>query len=275
MSGLAKFFIGLMAFLSLAVAVAVTSLFAQRTNWYEKFREEQGKVTEAQNEAKKAVADKEQSVGAIQKKLDDAVAENKIIEGQRDQFEAEWKRQETEYNKLSDKLERLATTIQEQSDNITDLRENNTRIEKENARIKDERDKAIAERVEAIQAAIQLEKLAEKQLAQIDDGERLVAELKDKIRDLTGQGPGGQIAPKVRINGIVSYLEDPFVGISVGLDDGVKVGNEFAVFSGTTFVGRVKVVRVDRDVSVAKELKQWRYDSNRKIQEGDSVSNAI
>ena len=34
-------------------------------------------------------------------------------------------------------------------------------------------------------------------------------------------------------------------------------------------------LRADRDVSVAKELPQWRQDPKREIKEGDSISNAI
>lgn len=276
MSGLAKFFIVVMLILSLILAVASTALFAQRTNWFDKFQEEKGKVTAAEEKAKQAVADKDQSIAAIQKKLDDAVAENKIIEGQRDEFKAEWQRQKTEYNKLNDKLERLVTITQEQSDNITDLSEANTRIEAENGRVKDERDQATAERIEAIKGAVQLEKITEKQLAQIEDSERLIAELNKEIIRISGRGDteqGTVIGP--RVQGIVSYVKEPFIGISVGLDDDVKVGAEFAVHKGTTFVTRIKVVRVDRDVSVAKELKQWRYDAARQIEEGDTISNAI
>jgi len=275
LSGLAKFFIGLMAFLSLALAVAVASLFAQRTNWFDKYNEQLTLVTDAKKQATDAERAKDEAVAAIQKKLDDSVAQNMIIEGQRDEYKAKWKDQETEFNKLDNKLERLATTIQEQSDNITDLRENNMRIEKELARIKDERDQAIAERVEAIQDAVILEKLIEKKGAQLEEGQRLLVEARNRIDELTGQQTGETLLPPVRISGIVSYIEVPFIGLSIGLDDKVKRGDVFTVYNGATFVSRVKVVRVERDVSVAKELTEWRYDDTRGVQEGDRVSNAI
>jgi len=75
--------------------------------------------------------------------------------------------------------------------------------------------------------------------------------------------------------GVVTRVVDGYIGVSVGLDDKVKEGQEFTVHRGSMYVGRIRIVRPSRDVSVATELAEWRQDPDREIKEGDSISNAI
>ena len=77
------------------------------------------------------------------------------------------------------------------------------------------------------------------------------------------------------IEGVVRYVRDDIVGLGIGSADGVRTGDEFTVHKRATYVGRVRVVRVENETSEAVELREWRNDSERPIREGDSVTNTM
>ena len=274
MGSLTKVFIILMVLLSLGLVVASAALFAQRTNWFQQYLAEKDKVDAANKRAEAAERDKEETVQKIQEKLDHEVALHEETKVQKDKHKADWEETRTDYNRLNTKLEQVITTNEQHARNIDDLTDQNKRLNVEIERIKKERDDANGEKIEAIQAAVQLEKLIERQENQLTALNEQVQMLEGKIKQMTGGGPSERL-PEHRIEGVVTNIRQGYIGISVGQDDHVKKGDEFAVYRGPQYVSRIRVIRVDRDVAVAKELPQWRYKHNREIKQGDTISNAI
>jgi len=91
-----------------------------------------------------------------------------------------------------------------------------------------------------------------------------IGELKNAInREKTGTMPG--------VSGKVTFVDNTwnFVVLNVGLSNGVVPNGELIVYRGRSFLGKVKVTRVDPNDAVAEILP----DTKGVIQIGDSVLN--
>ena len=268
MSGLTKAFIVVMLILSAMVAVGSASLFAQRTNWYEKYKAEKDKVVDAEKRAADAVAEKDAKVADAEQNLKGERDLHKLTQGARDQYKGEADSLKTELIKEKAFSQQLNDTVEQLTRTTEDLQTSRNLLEEKLAEVINLKDGALKEKMEAIEDAVQLEKLVQNQEAQIRAFERRIAQL------TTGPDTD-EAAPTHKIEGTITNMtQGGHLAISVGTDDHVDVGNEFTVFRGATYVGRLRVVRTGRDVSVAKEMPEWRNEMET-IQVGDSVSNAI
>ena len=82
----------------------------------------------------------------------------------------------------------------------------------------------------------------------------------------TGKDSGEQI----RVDGIVTAVSGrEFLEISIGSDDGVRVGTKLEVFRNATYVGRVEVVVTNPDRAVAKPIAEFMKATPKK---GDRVA---
>jgi hypothetical protein len=122
--------------------------------------------------------------------------------------------------------------------------------------------KADKTKAEADLAAAQAEKKILQDQLQATQGQ--VADLQDAInRSKTGKMPG--------VSGRITFVDHAwnFVIMDVGLSNGVVPNGELIVYRGRTFLGKVKVTKVDPNDAVAEILPDAKGD----IQIGDSVLN--
>jgi cell shape-determining protein MreC len=99
---------------------------------------------------------------------------------------------------------------------------------------------------------------------QLEASKNQVADLTDAInRSKTGKMPG--------VSGKVTFVDRTwnFVVLNVGLSNGVVPNGELIVYRGRTFLGKIRVTKVDPNDSVAEILPDLKGD----IQIGDSVLN--
>ena len=99
---------------------------------------------------------------------------------------------------------------------------------------------------------------------QLQASQSQIADLTDAInRAKTGQMPG--------VSGKVTFVDHAwnFVILDVGLSNGVVPNGELIVYRGRTFLGKIKVTKVDPNDAVAEILPDIKGD----IQIGDSVLN--
>lgn len=104
------------------------------------------------------------------------------------------------------------------------------------------------------------------QLRGVADG--LLARLASVSGVLDGRG-GSRLGDKPDIRGLVVDVRDGSVSISIGQDDGLKVGDTLEVYSGEKYLGRVKVVSTKPDGSVCEILPQFQKGA---FQRGDNVT---
>jgi len=269
LSGITKAFIVVMLALSAMVAVGSAALFAQRTNWYEKYKTEKDLVDQAQKDAAQAKAEATKKVEDAENNLKEERDLHKLTRGARDQYKADWMGGETKLADANRFSQQLNDTIEQLTRNNEDLQKSRDLVEGKLGEVTEMMEDAIKEKLEAIEDAVQLEKLVQNKEAQIRAMERRIASMTGPETDAVGA------APTHKIEGTITDMtEGGYIAISVGTDDHVDVGDQFTVFRGATYVSRVRVVRTGRDVSVAKEMPEWRNETQI-IQVGDNVSNAI
>lgn len=74
------------------------------------------------------------------------------------------------------------------------------------------------------------------------------------------------------VKGEIREVSGDKVVISVGFDDGIRVGQELTVFTKTAFRGKVRIIKVDPDKAVGEILPDY---SKGRMQRGDYVANKI
>jgi len=94
-----------------------------------------------------------------------------------------------------------------------------------------------------------------------------LAEQLAKVKQASGKDRGEQI----RVDGVVTAVGKGLLEISIGSDDGVRVGTKLDVFRKATRVGRVEVVTTDPDRAVAKLIAEFMKGP----QKGDRVTTKL
>lgn len=107
----------------------------------------------------------------------------------------------------------------------------------------------------------------------------LVKSLKERNAQLLQQlgrvkgAAGEDDLEQILVDGVVTAVNDKgLLEISIGSDDGVRVGTKFEVFRDATYVGRVEVVVTNPDRAVAKPIAEFMKS---KPQVGDLVATKL
>jgi hypothetical protein len=79
-------------------------------------------------------------------------------------------------------------------------------------------------------------------------------------------------AHNINVNGIVSAVSRSQVELSIGMDDGVRVGQELDIYRGNKYVGRVRVIETRPESAVAAILTEYQQYP---IQRGDNVASRL
>ena len=79
-------------------------------------------------------------------------------------------------------------------------------------------------------------------------------------------------AHNINVNGVISAVSRTQVELSIGIDDGVRVGQDLDIYRGNKYVGRVRVIETKPDSSVATILTEYQQYP---IQRGDHVASRL
>jgi len=265
-----------MLVLSVAVLVANASLFATRENYKAKVNQEKSartaaekKLAEKTKEYEEFKTDAEKRISKLQDEIQDEkekreTAEKTIISKQR------------EIESLKVQIKQIDTDRTKQANNIAELTKQSKLHEKKNIELKAQLDKERALRNKAVTAAAELENQIESFKGKIAQLQKEKQELVDKIAKLTtGRGREEKVAGPA-LDGIVKKVsKEGFIIISVGKKDGVREGEFFDVFRGTSYVGRINIVQVGSDFSLGRPDEAFMKLTKHRIREGDRVANYL
>jgi predicted nuclease with TOPRIM domain len=182
-----------------------------------------------------------------------------------DSKEQEYTRLDVAHNTLLGQVERLSQTARDlqatidqlNNDKTTALKDRETALTEKQAAV-DAENSAIAEqrRVEAELAnaqdlAANLEKQIVALTEELDKTKLVVAAYEKEI------GPLGPIVGVPKLNAMVSGVDNSLniIMLSIGRDDGVKIGFEFTIYRGNEYVGKVVINRVERDYCSGESKK--------------------
>ncbi len=285
MSTLSKIFVVLLLVVSLCYLGVSVMLFTQRIDWPQKLDLERARHAES-------IKIRDLQIAHKQAEIDQARAVERELTGRLGLLETEKKdlherltRAMVDFDELKTQVSQLITRQGELTDQLKASQRNAEELRKQ---LDEKRLEAETTRAERDQANYELQQ-ARRELEVVNKNyselERQTVELakeKDKqqyvLQELVRQGiPVTEIAahdvPKNLSGKIMSVSEQFNVAIvSIGQDDGVKVGYPFTIYRSDKFVARGTVEKVERDWCVVRWDPGLVKD---KVQVGDDVTTSI
>jgi hypothetical protein len=113
---------------------------------------------------------------------------------------------------------------------------------------------------------------SEGDLKRVKEREQQVAVQYARLKELARKyrwDESGIDAPADLHGKVLAVSAKDLVEVSIGSDDGLKVGNKLEVFRGAHYLGRIEVLRLDVDRAVGKILQDYKRGA---IQKGDEVA---
>lgn len=275
-----KIFTVLIFVMSIIFMTASVMVFATHKNWKEYADNSDtaaGKKLGLKQELEQRtqlLKEAEENVNRLKNELNEELAARKSVLAA---LQARLTRSETELTAKQAELDRLAV------DHSTIVKENETRqvrltqLEEENKRIRDELRLVQRDLDQKFLVVVDLtDKLnqAESLRQLLDERNReaafQMAQMKMVLdaNGLTADSLVSHIPPKVE--GVVLAVSDrDLLEISIGADDGLKVGHSLDVYRGNTFLGRIVIRRTAPDRAVGQLIKELQRGQ---IKGGDRVT---
>jgi hypothetical protein len=94
---------------------------------------------------------------------------------------------------------------------------------------------------------------------------------KEKL-EIMGITPETRLDGPPPVNGLVSAVSNNLVEVTIGKDDGVRVGNELDIYRGGQYIGRIRITRSEDDKAVGEVVTSY---SKGFIRQGDRVDSRL
>lgn len=283
MNQLAKVFIIINFVLSI-IYLAVSGMFlAQKWDYRQMYLEKAYQEEQTKADCAKQVSDVQKRIESFKEAATQArhfaketLDQKNRLEKENSDLKTENLSYATEVKQITGKIDNIHTTLNNQYKRISEL-------EAENKNIKDLAESAEKSKDEAEEARQRYEaqlnnlqgELRERELL-LQNSEKELREAKLIIRAVRDSGVNiATIGTGAKaLDGQIMAVSDqaPIVIISLGSDHGVEKGNQFTVYRGSKFIGRVVIEEVYKEMSAARILREMTVD---KIRNGDSITTRI
>jgi hypothetical protein len=218
-------------------------------------------------------------LAAIQKNIEEVKAAELQ---QRAKLQTALTEQQTQREALHKQVTELETVSREKISAVTAAQDNLTRLSEQVAKLNadivaalEDRDKqftaATNKTIELHDAHSEVKTLKERSLSLA----KLIEFYKSKLASMGVTNPDEPVADvTIPVNGLVTAIQKgDLIEISIGSDDGLKVGSILHVYrAGRAYLGRVQVIETSPDRSAAKILRDSRTGV---IQKGDRVATSL
>jgi hypothetical protein len=282
MNWLGKVFVVLILIMSLVFMGLAMAVYATHKNW-------------------KDVIEGTPSSPGLKARLDTATQENQQLQTQHnrqvEELNAEIEASEQQVRKLE--TERVAlvernTQIQTERDQLVQERRdataavaatqaNNDRLAADATALRQQIRTEQLARDEAFKATLAATEELHQLKNEFESARKRAQELTKQNADMSYVMRENNLDPATDPNGVVPTVDgeviqirrvpgDQLVEISLGSDDGLKVGNTVEVFRGSRYLGRLAVVQTSPDKSVARVDRRFQQGA---IQEGDRVATRL
>lgn len=261
------------------------AVYATQKNWYEEVHRTQasagkdlGLKLQVENAEKEKVELKEK-LAAMQKRIEEV---KEAETAQRAKLETALAEQQTQREALQEQVTILETKSREQVAAVAAAQDNLSRLSEQVTKLNADIVTALAEKDKQFVTATEKTVELHSAYAQVKTLNERAMELAKRIEfyksQLTNMGvsnpdePVNTVPPPV--NGLVTALQKgDLVEISLGSDDGVKVGHILHVYrAGRAYLGRVQIIETSPDRAAAKILRDSRTGV---IQKGDRVATSL
>jgi SMC interacting uncharacterized protein involved in chromosome segregation len=281
MNLLGKIFVFIVFIMSLVFGTMAMMMYATQTNWRDEIFRDQPR-------------------GALgvgwKKRYEQVTAERDQARSERERLEVEFK---AEVAARAQALAKAEATIQTLRNENAALEENEKKLQAQlasataaltaaQANLSDKNkeveqlrtelvaaNRAIHEQVDKATAATDKLAIATGQLAVLKErNEQLAIDVGKAKQLLNGVGMTleDEVVSNLKIDGVVTAVGNRQVEVSIGSDDGLRVGRELEVYRGPRYVGRVKLSEVQPKKAVATVMNEFLQFP---IQRGDNVSTRL
>jgi hypothetical protein len=270
MNLMGKIFTLLIFFMSICFLVIAVMVGASHRNW----KDAATKMKAEADQARSRVRDVQQSTTEMEKRLSSeqvaralqlAQLESQLTRARADYVLKEAQlRKETEISQAAQaNLEQAETRLKQQDGQLADLRANNVKL------------------VDDIRNQFAEVRNLQNQLFELDSQKILLEEKEGDLRaklakssrvltknGLTENSLTDHIVPK--LDGVVMKVgNDGLFAVSLGTDDGIRVGHVIDIYRQDRYVGKGTVVNTNEDLSAVRANRDFMVDS---VKEGDYVT---
>ena len=276
MNFIGKIFVVALTVMSIVFMALALAVYSTHKDWKSEHDKVQSQLTKAKADFNAAQSNYNRDKESLVAERDSALQQVQKLEAERERLERINSSAQTQLDELRNR-ERIAISsvdfTQKQNDALTEevlglrdeIRENQTG-----------RDRAFTAALEATEdlQAIRndLEVAQEMSRSLIADNSRMASNL--RANNLDPATSVDDIVP--RVNGVISRTQRKdgvqLVEISIGSDDGIRVGQTVEVFNGTKYKGRVEILKTSPDRSVGRVDVRYQQGP---IQENDRVATRL
>jgi uncharacterized protein YlxW (UPF0749 family) len=277
MNLLGKIFVALILIMSLVFMTLALAVYATHKNWKD--------VVDNPNTGLKKRLDTMQAEYDSKKTQYDQL-ETKLT-GEREAAEQQVRKLESERVALVDRNASIQTELdqlkQERRDAtaaVAATQQNNQRLAEEVTKLREDirtnqqaRDQAFATTLQSTEELHQVK-------GQLDTTGERNRQLLSQVADMTSAMRENGLDPNTdpnsivpRVDGKVSQVRqtagDQLIEVTIGADDGLKVGNTVEVYRDNKYLGRIEILKTSPDRSVGRVDRRFQQGQ---IQEGDRVA---
>jgi cell division protein FtsL len=276
MNWLGKVFVVIILIMSLVFMGLALAVYATHKNWQQVSLALNQKLTDAKSENARLQTEHNRRVEDLEREKTIAEQQAAKLDAERVALVDRYAQAQTELEGLrQNQRDHIAAVASTQKINealaadVTDLR---TRIRK----TIEDRDSLFKR---ALDATEELHKAAGEYNTTRERNEQLTKQTAGMTAVMREKGidpntDPGSVVPTVE--GEISKIErkagGPLVAVTIGADDGLKVGNTLEVFRGSKYLGRVEVIQTSPDKSVGRVDRSFQQGQ---IQEKDRVATRI
>lgn len=279
MNLLGKIFVLLILLMSVIFMTLAVMTYATHKNWREEIEGPGGlnaQLNEAKDELEQLRIQYNRRESELSGELEAALQQVRKLETERVSIE--------QRNQLDrEELEALRLQQSDATANVTATQQINQQLAQEVTDMRDDirenqllRDEAFASTLVATEDLHQTKGQLDRALERTNQLTEQVAGMTSVMRE-SGIDPATDPAAVVpRVDGIVSQMRrtatDQLVEVTIGSDDGLKVGNTVEVYRGNKYLGRVEILTTTPDKAVGRVDPKFQQGQ---ILEGDSVATRL
>jgi hypothetical protein len=278
-----KIFLFATLVMSIAFMMMAVAVYGTHRNWRAAVERTQAETPPGEQvglkiQLEKARQDKK-ALQAERERLKGQLAEEQLasrnqlakLETVRQELDDKRKALQIERDELFAKDQKAVAALETTHANLKKLNDEVEVLRKDIRVAQEQRDKEFA----AVVAATDKVHQAEGDLKRIRERKQQVETQYAKLKDLAKKyrlDESGAEAPADLHGKVLAVSAENLVEISIGSDDGLKIGNKLEVFRGSHYLGKIEVLRTDVDRAVGKILQDYKRGP---IQKGDEVATRL
>jgi len=285
MTLLGKIFTVLIFIMSMVFASFAVAVYATHRNWRDEVMREADEVKPGQmvgyKEQLKTAEEKYEQLSEEKRTLEDQLAMEQAarrqalagLEARRRSLEAQVAALETRNAELTQSNREAITRVATAEDKVVAIKDEVAALRTRNQTVQTDRDSLLV-KVRELTDNIHMSRSVRANLEERRNQLAVELSKRKEVMDrhgISADEPADATPPK--IEGVVTAVsKSGLIEISIGSDDGLRIGHTVEVFDGKSYGGRAEVIKTTPDRAVGKIIKEYQ---KRDLKKGDNVATRL